>query len=246
MYYGFGDYVSVAEQRKRAEKDIAKLRKKGESIQPVEGFQGQIAKSFWGKKWCENLEYYADEFFRLDRGRRYIRAGSICHFEVKGQKALGLVSGSRLYRVSVEIRPIAKKAWAEICARCSANISSQVELLSGRLDKEVMQAVCDVEKGLFPRVEDILFTCTCPDSASMCKHVAAIMYAIGRKLDDEPELIFRLRNVDPEDMISKDMSKRLFDVDSTLDAASLEEIFGIELDSADCELAAATGPVKLP
>ena len=74
-----------------------------------------------------------------------------------------------------------------------------------------MTRLCEEKTGLFPSPKDIIFTCSCPDWASMCKHVAAVLYGIGARLDHQPELLFTLRKVDQQDLIAKagsDLSKK--------------------------------------
>lgn len=226
MYYGFGAYVSVEQQRKRALKDIGKLQKKGIVVDPVEAFGGQIAKSFWGKKWCENLETYADMEYRAERGRRYVRAGSVCHLELAPGLAQGYVSGSSLYKVRIGIAPMNGDLWEKIRAQCSADIGSLVELLQGKLSKNVMEIVSSQENGLFPKQGELSFSCSCPDGANMCKHVAAMLYGIGRRLDSRPELLFSLRGVEPGELVRVDFSAPAADAEM----GNLEEIFGIDLD----------------
>lgn len=224
MYYG--EYVSVAQQRKKAEKLIQKLRKQGDDINPIEAFSGKIGRSFWGKSWCDNLEHYADEAYRLERGRRYVRAGSICDLEITEGNVKALVSGTRPYRVAVKIAAMQPEKWQNLCKKCANHIGSLLEILKGDISKEVMEIVCDRHTGLFPQLAEIKFSCSCPDHAVMCKHVAAVLYGIGRRLDERPDLLFVLRNVDPAQLAQAGPEIS----DTSFDKAQLENIFGIELD----------------
>jgi uncharacterized Zn finger protein len=90
-----------------------------------------------------------------------------------------------------------------VCQDCAGAIDSVVELLQGRLSQGVMTRICQEQTGLFPSPAEIAFTCTCPDWASMCKHVAAVLYGIGARLDEQPDLLFALRKVDQQDLISQ-------------------------------------------
>jgi uncharacterized Zn finger protein len=111
----------------------------------------------------------------------------------------------------VTVGPVPRAGWSAICKDCSGAIDSLVELLQGRFSNAVMTRLCAEKTGLFPSPKDILFTCSCPDWASMCKHVAAVLYGIGARLDDQPELLFTLRKVDSQDLIAKagsDLSKK--------------------------------------
>lgn len=239
-YYGeWRPYVSVGQRRAQARREMAKLRKKGQDIQPVEIEGSTIARSFWGKGWCSHLESFGDYSNRLPRGRTYARNGSVCHLGIEKGVVEAIVSGSELYHVSVEITPLNKSKWNTLKKRCAGQIGSLIELLQGRLSEEIMGTVIDRDKGLFPRPGEIKFSCDCPDWAGMCKHIAAVMYCIGARLDKRPELLFLLRGVDHEELISAGaVAKTILGSGSrrsrrrTLPGKLLEEVFEVELDDA--------------
>ncbi len=231
--YGFPRYVSVDEKKAKARKALAKLKKSGFDAQPIEEFRGKIATTFWGKSWCENLDSYADYENRVGRGRSYIRNGFICHLGIEKGKILGKVCGTSLYTVEIDIQTLAKQRWQEVCERCAGQIGSLMELLQGKFSKEVMKIVCDKQNGLFPAPREIKFRCSCPDWASMCKHVAAVLYGIGRRLDTEPDLLFTLRGVDPSDLLAQNLSVVTeSDTGEALDVENVGELFGIDLAEA--------------
>src|SRR4051794_22166158 len=195
-FYEYGPYVSVAAKREKALRHVAKLRKKGQTIRPVAIEGRAISKSFWGMSWCTNLERYSDYESRLPRGRAYVRNGSVVHLEIAKGKITAIVAGSSPYDVKIAIAPVKAKRWQAICRDCAGSVDSLVELLQGRLAKGVMDRVCHEGDGLFPAPEEIELSCSCPDGAGMCKHVAAVLYGIGARLDQEPQLLFLLRDVD--------------------------------------------------
>ena len=201
-YGGWVPYVSVAERRKEAEREIARRRKAGQPIAPVIVEGRTIARTFWGKAWCENLERYRDFANRLPRGRSYVRNRAVLDLQIKPLAVNALVSGSEIYEVAIGVAAVSKSRWQSICRDCAGGIDSLVELLQGRLSKNVMERICRQDHGLFPRPSEIRFSCSCPDHASMCKHVAAVLYGIGTRLDDEPELLFALRAVDEKDLLA--------------------------------------------
>src|SRR5664279_1153825 len=102
-YYGWAPYVSVAERRKKAEKAAAKAMKSGEQLTPITSYRGAIAKTFWGKAWCDNLERYSDYANRLPRGRTYVRNGSVIDLQIAPGAVHALVSGSEIYKVAVKV-----------------------------------------------------------------------------------------------------------------------------------------------
>ena len=235
MSFGWKPYVSVDQRRKKAEREMAKLRKKGHSHSPVTIQGRKLGTTFWGKAWCDNLESYSDFANRLPRGRTYVRNGSVVDLQVNGGEIRAMVMGSELYKVTVQVSPIPKARWSAICKDCSGSIDTLVGLLQGRLSKAVMERVCQQKTGLFPAPTEISLSCSCPDWASMCKHVAAVLYGIGARLDEQPELAFKLRAVDHAELIVSAAKGRTLTTKApvsakVLDDGELSALFGLELE----------------
>jgi uncharacterized Zn finger protein len=233
-FFQYRDYVSVAERREKAERHLAKLRKKGKTILPVKIEGREIAKSFWGMSWCTNLERYSDYETRLPRGRTYVRNGSVVHLEIAKGKIAAMVAGSELYDVKIAIAPVKAKHWQAICRDCAGSVDSLVELLQGRLAKGVMDRVCREGDGLFPAPEEIELSCSCQDWADMCKHVAAVLYGIGARLDQEPQLLFLLRDVDENELLARagqdlPMMSTAPNTEKLLDDSDVAALFGLEM-----------------
>ena len=241
---GWPPYVPVAERRRKAQRKLEALKKKGRDCQPVAIEGRTIARTFWGKNWCENLENYSDYANRLPRGRTYVRNGSVIDLQIAAGKITALVSGSDIYEVSISVRSLEEKLWQDILKECAGKVASLVELLQGRLSSAVMEVVTRHGSGLFPIPKQIDFRCSCPDSASMCKHVAATLYGVGARFDAQPELLFLLRDVDPQELIRQAGSVPLTEGGhQALEAADLSSLFGIELDETPV---AATSSSALP
>lgn len=202
FFGGYPPYVTVAKRREQAAKEVAKLVRKGRAIAPVVITGRMIARSFWGKAWCNTLESYADYDSRLPRGRTYVRNGSVIDLQIAKGEVTALVSGSEIYTVKITIATVAVARWKSICSECHGSIGSLVELLQGKLSKNVMERVCRPVDGLFPSSKDIKMKCSCYDWAAMCKHAAAALYGIGARLDTDPGLIFTLRGVDRADLVT--------------------------------------------
>jgi len=227
-------YVPVYVRRHRAARVMARLEMKGKAVSPVHLEGRRIAHTFWGKAWCANLEHYSDFSNRLPRGRTYVRNGSVLDLQIGPGAVKALVSGRRLYTVAVKVAAVPKVRWSSICRDCTGEIDSLVELLQGQFSTAVMERLCQQKTGLFPAPAEIRFSCSCPDWASMCKHVAAVLYGIGARLDAQPELLFKLRRVDEEDLITKagrgmSLSAKGPAAHKILAAESLAEIFGLEI-----------------
>ncbi len=241
-YYSWRPYVSVAKRRAKALKQIQKLRKKGKKIEPVEIDGRTIARSFWGKAWCNHLESFSDFSNRLPRGRTYVRNGSVCHLEILPSQIKAIVSGSELYNISINIKPLKKSVWKSIKKQCSGKIGSMLELLQGKLSDYVMGIVTKRNNGLMPLPGEIKLGCDCPDWATMCKHVAAVLYGIGNRLDSQPELLFVLRGVDASELISGDIDMTIAESSAaakTIADDKLADIFGADI---DLDIAEKTAP----
>ncbi len=228
----FPTYVPVAARRARAARKVASLRKQGKKVQPVEITGNLIARSFWGKRWCKHLESFSDYRNRLPRGRSYARHGAVCDLAIRAGRVDALVVGTRLYHVAIRIQKLKPAVWKSIKARCTGQIGSVIELLQGRLSDQVMAVVTDRNRGLFPTPSQIEFDCDCPDWAGMCKHVASVLYGVGNRLDDSPELLFLLRKVDESELIDADLALPAGAAGAdSLAEGDLSGIFGIDLDT---------------
>ena len=234
-YYGWKPYVPVAKRRAQALKAAAKATKAGAKLEPVAASRGSIAKTFWGKAWCDNLEQYSDFENRLPRGRAYACNGSVIDLKITEGKVQAQVMGSSLYKVVVNVTAVPARQWQALSADCAGSIDSLVELLQGRLSKAVMERICVPKSGLFPAPKEIDFDCSCPDWASMCKHVAAVLYGVGARLDQQPELLFSLRRVQARDLVAEagvglKKTAKMPAAGKVLDDAMLADVFGIEMD----------------
>lgn len=249
-FEGWAPYVPVAERRAKAQREIEKLRKKGAVVSPVKIEGRQIARTFWGKAWCDNLESYRDYENRLPRGRAYVRNGSVVDLQIAPREVTAIVSGSKIYQVKVSIADVGPARWKRLCADCSGGIDSLVELLQGRFSKGVMERLCRQDTGLFPRPSEIRFTCSCSDYASMCKHIAAVLYGVGARLDESPELLFRLRAVDETELLSNlgnalpdTRTKR--DTAQTLVGDDLAALFGLDMEESEAPAPSYSADVAL-
>lgn len=228
-------YVSAAERREKAHRQAAKLAKAGQNLAPIHLDSTTIARTFWGKAWCQNLESYSDYENRLPRGRSYIRNGSVLDLQIQPGKVAAMVQGSSLYHQTISIKPLKPALWSRIKSECSGKIDSLIELLQGRLSDAVMRVITRHGDGLFPQPSEIELECSCPDWAEMCKHVAAALYGVGARLDHQPELLFALRGVDHLELVDHAGNAASLDPATapgqakTLKKEDLGGIFGIEL-----------------
>ncbi len=252
-YYGFPEYVPVAQKRAQAAKKLKALRKKNPDIEPVVIEGRLLADTWWGKSWNKNLERYADYSNRIGRGRSYARHGAVLDLKIEAGEICALVQGSRSkpYQVEVAIEAIDKVALKRIRKAVGGQLESLAELLAGKFPKPLQDVFFASEKGLFPVPHEIHFDCSCPDWADMCKHVAATLYGVGARLDEKPELFFELRRIEMDDLITQAvesttqtlLQKAERKSDRVMDEGDLADVFGIELDD-DIDL--GQSPPKRP
>jgi uncharacterized Zn finger protein len=237
-WWGYARKPRIPEQRARVVRAGQRLAKNsgknGRAPSPVTIEGRTIARSFWGKAWCENLEAYRDYEYRLPRGRSYVRSGAVLDLDIGEGRIAALVVGSRPrpYEVEIRIKPVGKTYWSRLKTLCAGEIGSLIELLEGRLSDRVMGIVTDRAQGLFPKPGEIEMSCSCPDWATMCKHVAAVMYGVGARLDAQPELLFTLRNVEHGELIAAAVDLGIPQRGTrrkTIGEEDLSSVFGIEL-----------------
>jgi uncharacterized Zn finger protein len=232
-------YLSVAQKKAHGARALAKLLKKSKRTpEPVviAHRKRQLATTFWGKAWADNLERYADLANRLPRGRTYLRNGSVLDLAIAGGRVEAYVAGSELYRVTIGIGPVAKARWRRVVTRCTGRIGSLIGLLRGELSDDVLAVLTHAKDGLFPEPREMTLDCSCPDWADVCKHVAAVLYGVGIRLDAKPELFFVLRQVDQAELLSSAtagaLSRARPAAGKRIADDRLSEVFGIELEDA--------------
>ena len=205
----FRQYVSVGERAARARRKILQLKKKNPKISPVHIKDNKIAKSWWGKAWINHLKHYADYDNRVGRGRSYVKNGMVIHFAIKGGhiEAMVMGSSSRPYQIKIEIKSLSTNKWNKIKRLSQGHLYTLLELTEGRLPEELKDIFSNNKEGIFPSLKEMDFHCSCPDWATMCKHVSAVLFAVGAKIDDDLDLFFRLRGVDIADLVQSTLKR---------------------------------------
>jgi uncharacterized Zn finger protein len=240
-------YVPAARRQAQAARAVRHLAKAGQTVEPVVIDGRKIAHTFWGKAWCENLERYSDFSNRLPRGRTYVRNGSVIDLQVRRGRVEALVSGSEIYEVQVDFKVVGRDRWKALKESCAGGIDSVVELLQGRFSDGVMAVLTATDTGLFPSPREIEMSCSCPDYATMCKHVAAVLYGIGARLDGRPEVLFTLRGVDHAELITQAAATSSLAAGgggAAMDAGELSSVFGIELEPETAVVERAKRPTR--
>jgi uncharacterized Zn finger protein/predicted transcriptional regulator of viral defense system len=259
-HWRFPRYVTVGEKRARAEKKREQLRKKHPDIRPVIVAGRTIANTWWGKSWNNNLERYADYANRIGRGRSYVRHGAVLDLGIDPGSVTAMVQGSRAkpYAVQIRIKGLNPQTWAAIIKGCAGKFDSLQDLLAGKFPQSLSDIFTAPGKGLFPSPSEIALSCSCPDWAVMCKHVAATLYGIGVRLDEDPSLFFTLRKVEITDLVAeaveettdKLLEKAKGKRKGVIADADIASVFGIVMEDTtsfdNAELPKPERPVRRP
>lgn len=239
-YWGYPKYVSVAEKKQKAAKKLKELLKKKPNMKPVALRGNALASTWWGKAWNRNLEQYADYSNRIGRGRSYIRHGAVLDLQIWPGEVLALVQGSERtpYSVSVKIQRLKNEIWQRIKTECEGTLESFQELLAGAFPKALGEIFISRDAGMFPAPQELTFACSCPDWADMCKHVAATLYGVGVRLDEDPKLFFRLRDAEIGELIKQAVSEKAEKLlekatrksSRAIEDTDLSSVFGIDIE----------------
>lgn len=254
---GYRPYVPVGARRFSAARLTHEARTKGRAFEPVTTTGRSMASTPWGQAWCKHIESFRDYENRLPRGRTYLRNGSVIHLEVKVGQIDALVMGSELYEQKITLEPCPRSVWQKLRATCRGGIGSLVELLEGRLSSEVMGRMTAPDSGLLPDLRHVKMSCSCPDWASLCKHLAAVLYGIGARLDERPELLFTLRGVEASELVGGPVAPDLVKGSRAKASAAtpppgqalegdIGSIFGIELEEEPAPTAPPASASRAP
>lgn len=222
--------------QQNAKATVKREKAKGKEMQPVTISGRKVAASWWGQAWCENLERYADFESRLDRGKRYVRTGAVVDLKIQKGKVQARVQGRRKtpYKIEIRISPLSEERCQYAIGQCEKRIENLESLMRGEFPGE-LKALFVGDGGLFPSPREISFSCSCPDWALMCKHVAAVLYGIGARFDENPLLFFELRGIDVEKFVDVAIAGRIDRMLENADKPSsriipdecLTELFGL-------------------
>ncbi|BBM84145.1 SWIM zinc finger family protein [Candidatus Uabimicrobium amorphum] len=239
MYYEYDQpNKTVAQKKKIAQQKLAELRKTNPRIQPVVVTGKKLVTTWWGKAWTDNIESYADGDNRISHGKSYVRNGFILDLQIDRASVDALVQCNETYKVSIEIDLLDKEKWQQIEKNCQGKLGSLQALLDGKFPKSLGEVFTNQQSGLFPSLSEISFRCNCPIWTGMCKHVAAVLYGVGVRLDSHPTLFFTLRDVAIDNLINKAVeNKKLSFLEKAqkkssrvLNDSDLALLFGIDID----------------
>lgn len=220
----FSPRLKAADLEKLAATRLAEYLAAGEELHPVVNKTRKLAKNFWGSAWMKQLALCESGGMCLAPGRTLLRHACVLHVEIQPGSISALVSAEEVFEVELKLEPLDEERLERLAATCSGHIDSLLSLMQGKVDEAVLQQLCHPENGLLPTPENWHMHCTCPDWAEPCPHAAAAIYAAGCLIDEKPELLFTLRGIQPEALLSAPAST------NEIDADKLSAMFGIDLD----------------
>ena len=234
-YYEDFGIMSVAELRQKAQ-DTLQGKKNFEPVIVKTNDRRKICKSWWGEAWCRNLERYADFENRIGRGKSYLRNGAVIDLKIKGNEINAKVQGScpAPYKVKIDIDKLSEENQTKLAKKATKKIQDVESLITGNFPEELKDLFFQKD-GLFPAPKEIHFRCNCPDWANMCKHIAAVLYGVAVRLDDNPLYFFEMRGINFEKFADKIVDNRVqkmidnANVKSSriIEDADLLQIFGV-------------------
>ena len=220
----FSPRLKAADLEKQAATRLAEYQAAGEELHPVVNKTRKLARNFWGSAWMKQLALCESGGMCLAPGRTLLRHACVLHVDIQPGSISALVSAEEVFEVELKLESLDEERLDRLAATCSGHIDSLLSLMQGKVDEAVLQQLCHPENGLLPTPEDWHMHCTCPDWAEPCPHAAAAIYAAGCLIDEKPELLFTLRGIQPEALLSAPAPA------NEIDADKLSAMFGIDLD----------------
>jgi hypothetical protein len=166
--------------------------------------RGAMADAWWSTRLVDALESYGLGA-RMQRGRRYARQGQLVFFDVQPGLVLAQVQGSRAtpYVVSVQFAPLDAARWEAVQGVMTSTLHFTARLLAGEVPAELEQVFDDAGVALLPRAwDDLRTSCSCPDWENPCKHLAAVLYVLADRLDDDPWLLLAWRGRTRDELLA--------------------------------------------
>src|SRR6266446_4606191 len=186
---------------------------------------GQIGETWWSKRWIAVLESF-NMGTRLTRGRSYARQGQVISIDVEPGMVKAKVQGSqpKPYKVEIRLKTLSDQDWENVTEAMASQAIFAAKLLAGEMPKNIEEAFGAVKLSLFPTaLKELETSCSCPDWANPCKHIAAVYYLLAERFDEDPFLIFKLRGRTKEQIIETLRQKRVETLPAESTAPSVDE-----------------------
>jgi hypothetical protein len=166
--------------------------------------RGAMADTWWSKRLVDLLDSYGLGA-RMQRGRRYARQGQLVSFDMQPGLVVAQVQGSRStpYLVSVQFPALDDQQWERVQDEIDARLQFAARLLAGEVPADLEDVFARAGVPLLPRRwNDLRASCSCPDWEIPCKHVAAVLYVVADRLDDDPWMLLLWRGRTREQVLA--------------------------------------------
>ena len=165
--------------------------------------RGAFVKNWWADRWIQAMERVMDRG-RLQRGRTYARKGQVLSLEAEAGQVESRVQGSRKrpYAVTINVQPLGEAEWQRVLNALAERPIFVAQLLAGEMPQEIEEVFTAVKLTLFPDKRELKQSCSCPDPAAVCKHLAAVHYILAERFDEDPFLLFRLRGKSQDEILA--------------------------------------------
>ena len=173
--------------------------------------RGAIGETWWSRRWVKVLESLGMGT-RLTRGRSYARQGQVLSIDIETGLVKAKVQGSmeKPYAIKIRLHPLTNQDWEQVTDAMTSQAIFAAKLLAGEMPSNIEEAFEAAHLSLFPTAqEDLQTSCTCPDWANPCKHIAAVYYILAERFDEDPFLLFKLRGRTKEEIIQALREKRV-------------------------------------
>lgn len=218
---------------------LVNLQKKNPKINPYTLTTKALAINWWAKAWNANLKNYTFNNVRLEKGKLNLRCGALADLQIKSGQVKAIILGSKIepYNVKITFEPIPEANWLKIQKLYDGHLESFEKILENNFPKNMSDIYTSKPLGLFPSKKQISFNCDCSTRVNICKHTAVALYTLGAMIDNDIQLLFKLRGVSAIDLISRSihaerksiLKKARTKSASALNDTDLSNIFKIEI-----------------
>lgn len=160
----------------------------------------------WGQRFLQALEQGLEPK-RLARGRQYSASHRVPDWAWTGGhlRFSGKNRGTAYYGMNepirfeghIEISPLPGCLWQAVIPELGNQAGFIARLLLNEIPDSLESHLQARGHSLIPGRygEDLQATCSCPETESPCRHVAAVLVALAARIDQTPLLLFELRGL---------------------------------------------------
>ena len=153
----------------------------------------------WADRWRRVLDAAGPSAARrIQRGQAVARRGGVSDLDLRVGEVRGSVAEARShpYQVSISWDPAPRERWDAAAEQLRRELRFTAALLDGELPDDLADALGEVGVRLLPPFSALRLSCSCPERAAVCRHVAAVHDAASVLIGRDPVLLLRLAGRD--------------------------------------------------